>query len=270
MLGRMISRVPPLAGIAALVIAFAGCAGVPTESADSGASPSGAAATAETTAPRSEGSAARSAAATESKRAESSTASAASAKTDPDGPRSSWRAERDSQREARAASSGGSPDNARLLEQLNDASRELATLRAANAKLRAERAAPAAASSSSATTSAARNDPTDDKLAMSLKSYAQFKQEMATVFTDLERLRKENVALSSNLKSAVDQAEQARSAMARLEADLRSEKKSRAEAELAATQLREQLRSIARALSAAGLSVDKLAANAENSGAKSR
>ena len=69
--------------------------------------------------------------------------------------------------------------------------------------------------------------------------------------------------MSSQLKTAVEQADRARAAMARLEADLRAEQKSRAEAEKTVVQLRDQLRAVARAVSAAGLSADKLSGAAE-------
>ncbi len=251
----MTSRALPLAGVAAFVFALGGCASTSTESTDgttSSSSPSSSAATQET--------ASSSRTAAEPKRSEGASTSTAATKAEADSPRSSWRAERDTQREARAASSGGGADSAKLVEQLNEASRELASLRAANAKLRAEKAAPPAPAAS---TSVAKNDALDDKLAQSMKSYGQFRQEMTTLLADLERLRKENAGLSSNLKSAVEQADQARAAMARLETELRAEKRSHADAERVTAQLRDQLRAIAKALAAAGLSADKLAANAE-------
>jgi chromosome segregation ATPase len=185
-----------------------------------------------------------------------------------DTPRSTWRAER----EARAASanansssggrssssssemrSAGSGDVAKLTEQLTAAAKELASLRAANAKLRAERGQSVAVSQSSA-----KADPVDEKIAGSLKSYAAFKQEVAAIFAETERVRQENTALASNLKLAVEQAEKARAAMARLEQDLRAERRSNDELEKTVTQLRDQLRAVARAVSAAGLSVEKL------------
>jgi chromosome segregation ATPase len=148
-----------------------------------------------------------------------------------------------------------------LVQQLGDASKELATLRAANAKLRAERAQPA-----KATPAAAPIDAADEKLSASLKSYAAFKQEVGNIFSEVERVRQENAAMSINLKTAVEQSERARAAMAGLEQDLRAEQKSRAEAEKAVAQLRDQLRAVARAVSAAGLSGEKLSGAAEAAG----
>jgi chromosome segregation ATPase len=153
------------------------------------------------------------------------------------------------------------------VEQLNDATRELATLRAANAKLRAERSQPASASAASSITSrsdATRSDPADEKLAASMKSYSQFRQEMLGLLADIERMRRENAGLNSDLKAALAQADQARNAMNRLEADLRAERKSRAEAEHTAAQLREQLRSIGKALTSAGLNPEKFSGTSDS------
>lgn len=145
-----------------------------------------------------------------------------------------------------------------MVQQLGDASKELATLRAANAKFRAERVQPAKAAPA-----AAPIDPADGKLSTSLKSYAAFKQEVGNIFSEVERVRQENAGLSSQLKTAVEQADRARVATARLEADLRAEQKSRAEAEKSVAQLRDQLRAVARAVSPAGLSVETLSGAAE-------
>lgn len=98
----------------------------------------------------------------------------------------------------------------------------------------------------------------DEKISGSLKSYAAFKQEVAAIFAETERVRQENASLASNLKLAVEQADATRAAMARLEQDLRAERKTSAELEKTVAQLREQLRAVARAVSAAGLNVEKL------------
>jgi len=170
--------------------------------------------------------------------------------------------------ERRATSGGGtSAEMAKLVDQLNEAARELATLRTANAKLRAEqgRSRPAAA-----VEPAPKADPTDQRLAASLKSYAQFKQEMASLLAEVERLRKNTAESSGDLKTALEEARQAKATVARLEDDLRSEKRLRQEAEKNVAQLREQLRAIARAMSEAGLSAEKLKAQAEGSSSRGR
>jgi chromosome segregation ATPase len=144
---------------------------------------------------------------------------------------------------------------------LGEATRELATLRAANAKMRAERASPPKPAAASF-----KPDPTDEKLSSSLKSYVSFKEEVANIFSEIDRVKQENAGLSSSLKAAVEQADQARATMARLEKEMRAEQRSRQEAEKTVAELREQLRAVARAVSAAGLSVDKLTTNAESAG----
>src|SRR5205823_6379016 len=82
-------------------------------------------------------------------------------------------------RDTRTASTGSDASKSDLVTQLNEASRELAALRAANAKLRAERSnAPSTTAASSMTAApAARSTPADDKLNQTLRSYTQFKQE---------------------------------------------------------------------------------------------
>ncbi len=198
-----------------------------------------------------------------------------------DEPRSTWRAER----EARAASAnatagsilgGGANssanssasvatlrpapagDSSRLAEQLTSATKELAALRAANAKLRAEKAP-----SATVVATAVKPDSSEDKLTGSMKSYSAFKQEVTTLLAEMDRVRQENVALSSNLKAAVVQADEARAALGQLEKDLSAERKARLEAEKSIAQLRDQLRAVARAVSAAGLNVEKISGGAE-------
>lgn len=142
----------------------------------------------------------------------------------------------------------------RLVEQLNAATRELATLRASNAKLKVSAARPA-------TPKVVREpEPTDAKLTASLHSYAQFKQELAGFFADLEKLRTDNAALSADLKEATAGSQAAKASLAKLESELQFEKDARAQAEDTITKLREQLRAVADAVAAAGLSFDKVPA----------
>jgi nucleoid-associated protein YgaU len=160
--------------------------------------------------------------------------------------------ERSSAREAGSSSESGT-SNARLVAQLNEASRELATLRAANARLRAE-GGRASESSSRAST---RNDPVDEKLAASVKSYSQFKQDLAAFMAEMEKSRSESSALNTQLKEASRRADDAKAALTRLEVELRKERNARIDAEQAASKLREQLRAIGRAMASAGVNVDK-------------
>ena len=259
----------PLVG----VLALGGCASVSTENSELSSSSSGAAIASGEEAPAS-----RSATATG--KVDSLAEKPAIAAAGADTPRSTFRAEREARaatatnatsatatnavRATNQAASSSDPrasttgETAKLIQQLGDASKELATLRAANAKFRAERAQPAKAAPA-----AALIDPADEKLSASLKSYAAFKQEVGNIFSEVERVRQENAGLSSQLKTAVEQSDRARAATARLEADLRAEQKSRVEAEKTVMQLRDQLRAVARAVSAAGLSVEKLSGAAE-------
>lgn len=185
--------------------------------------------------------------------------------------RSESRAEPRSEASARPASAGtagreaggGEKGDRDLVAQLNEASRELAALRVANAKLKAERSAPAARSGES---SGSRLDPAEERLAASLKSYTAMKQELAAFLADIERSRADNAAASTRLKEALARAEDAGGTVARLEKELRAERRARAEAEQAAAKLEEQLRVIARALANAGLSVDKLAGAKDSAG----
>lgn len=149
------------------------------------------------------------------------------------------------------------------MTQLNEATRELATLRAANAKLRAEKSsapAPApAASSSSSSSTASRSTPADDKLNQTLRSYAQFRQELAAIVADIEKLRSDNATLSSQLKEASTKAQQASSAAAKFEKDLAAERAARVDAEKTIISLREQLRAVAKAVKEAGVPLDPAA-----------
>lgn len=145
----------------------------------------------------------------------------------------------------------------RLVAQLNDATREIATLRATNAKLKAGTSAATPAPT------VREPDPADAKLAASVKSYAQFRNDLATMFADLEKLRAENAALTTQLKEASSGSKDVKatiakleselkvekSAAAKLESELKAEKAARVQAEQSATKLREQLRVVASAVS---------------------
>jgi hypothetical protein len=161
--------------------------------------------------------------------------------------------------ESRRSAAGGA-DSARLAAQLDEATRELATLRAAQARAGTERARPAA------TREVVKPEAADEKLSASLKSYAQFKHEMAVFFTEMERVKKENAELGAALKSAEIELKDVRASVVKIEGELRAEKRSRTAADESVAQLRDQLRAIGRALAAAGLSAEKLAADALPSG----
>ena len=153
-----------------------------------------------------------------------------------------------------SAEPAANPETAKLIAQLNDASRELAILRATNARLTAERDRSRDRSSSRVSEPVVRTDPADEKLGASLKSFAALKQELSSFVTEMEQLRSDNASFNSRLKEAQARADDAQSSLARLERELRAEKRSRQEAQQAAASLQEQLRAVARAVSSAGLS----------------
>lgn len=162
----------------------------------------------------------------------------------------SRREERSSPIMARDSRSGTETGRAELVAQLNEVTRELATLRATNAKLRAEREAP----SSSSSTFRARAEPADDKLNSTLRSYTQFKQELSGIVADMEKLRADNASLNTQVKELKAKSDNnAAASVARLERELQAERAARAEAERTATSLRDQLRAVARAVNAAGV-----------------
>ncbi len=199
-------------------------------------------------------------------------------------PRSSWREgrgsttareSRDSRDERAAADTGsrreaGAATAARSgaadpVAQLTEVSRELAALRVANAKLKSERdralqAGSNARAAEPAARAEARVDPADEKIAEILKSYGNFKQELAAYVAGIEKAKQENAAANAKVKDAAARADEAKADVARLERDLRAERRARAEAETTVKKLQEQLGVIAQALEKAGLSVDKLGA----------
>ena len=150
----------------------------------------------------------------------------------------------------RPADSGMSASE--LVAQLNETSRELATLRASNAKLKFERSRPAAAR----VETVVHPEANDEKLTASFPNYSQFKRDLAGFLDETEKLRAENGALNTQLTALTAQVREAQAQLEPLQAEVLAQKDSRERAEQAEQKLREQLRTIARALAAAGLSLD--------------
>jgi hypothetical protein len=170
---------------------------------------------------------------------------------------------------ATAAPAAGRSNSADTTAQLTEVSRELAALRVANAKLRAERdkalqAGGTGRAAEPAPRTEVRPDAADEKIAEILKSYGNFKQELAAYVAGIERSKQEAAAASAKVKDAAARADDAKAEVARLERDLRAERRARADAEATAKTLQEQLRVIAQALEKAGLSVEKLGAATES------
>ncbi len=132
----------------------------------------------------------------------------------------------------------------RLVEKLNETSRDLATLRANYAKLQTERN-EAVATAGEATTLKARLGQTEEKLASALRTYTELQDEVTRLRTDVTRTRAENVALGEQVKTITAQNEQAQAALAQLNTDLLAQKDARFRAEQDAETLRTELKTVA-------------------------
>ena len=132
----------------------------------------------------------------------------------------------------------------RLVEKLNETTRELGALRASYAKLQAERN-EAVASAGETTALKARLGQTEEKLAASLRTYTELQEEVARLRTDVDRTRAENIALGAQVKIITAQNEQAQAALAQLNIDLLAQKDARLRAEQDAETLRTELKNAA-------------------------
>lgn len=132
----------------------------------------------------------------------------------------------------------------RLTQQLNESSRELATLRAGYAQLQIERDT-ATASAREAEALRSQLGVTEEKLAVSLRNFTELQQEIGRLRTEVDRTRAENLALGEQVKAATVQNEEAQAALAQLNTQLFAQKDARARAEQDAETLRTQLRSVA-------------------------
>jgi nucleoid-associated protein YgaU len=132
----------------------------------------------------------------------------------------------------------------RLVEKLNETSRELGVLRAGYAQLQLERNR-AVATAAEATALKARLGATEEQLANSLRTYTQLQEEVTRLRTDVDRTRTENVALGEQVKTITAQNEQAQAALAQLNTDLLAQKDARFRAEQDAETLRTELKTAA-------------------------
>ncbi len=142
--------------------------------------------------------------------------------------------------------------SAELLALLNETSRELGTLRANNAKLRAERSR----FTTPRVETIVKPEANDERLTASVRSFGQFKQELAGFLDEAEKFRVENAALSKQVAALTEQVREAQGQLEPVKAEALVQREAREQAELAVEKLRDQLRAIAKALSAAGLSLD--------------
>ncbi len=132
----------------------------------------------------------------------------------------------------------------RLVEKLNETSRELTLLRTSYAQLQTERNR-AVATTGEAAALKARLGATEEQLASSLRNYTQLQEEVVRLRTDVDRTRTENVALGEQVKTITAQNEQAQAALAQLNTDLLAQKDARFRAEQDAATLRSELKSAA-------------------------
>ncbi len=132
----------------------------------------------------------------------------------------------------------------RLVEKLNETSRELNLLRAGYAQLQTERNR-AVATAAEATALKARLGATEEQLATSLRNYTQLQEEVTRLRTDVDRTRTENLALGEQVKTITAQNEQAQAALAQLNTDLLTQKDARLRAEQDAETLRSELKTAA-------------------------
>lgn len=131
---------------------------------------------------------------------------------------------------------GPGANSSDLVARLNEATRELATLRASYARLQTERTAGAAS------TPATGLGELEEKLAASLRNYTQLQEENARLKSDLDRTRSENTTLGDQLRQVAAQNEQSRQALDMLNGELLAQKEARTRAEQAAEAVRTQLK----------------------------
>jgi nucleoid-associated protein YgaU len=130
----------------------------------------------------------------------------------------------------------------RLVEKLNETTKELAALRANYAQLQSERtSSPSATAENAALRS--RLGETEEKLAASLRNYTQLQDEIGRLKAEVDRTRDENLTLTAQVKTITAQNEQAQAALAQLNTDLLAQKDARLRAEQDAETLRTALRS---------------------------
>lgn len=132
----------------------------------------------------------------------------------------------------------------RLVERLNETSKELATLRASYAQLQTERN-QAVASAAEANTLRSRLGATEEKLAEALRTYTDLQGEVTRLRTDVDKTRQENVALTEKVRTVTVQSEEAKAALAQLNTELLTQKDARLRAEQDAATLRTELATVA-------------------------
>ena len=132
----------------------------------------------------------------------------------------------------------------RLVDKLNETSRELATLRANYAQLQTDRN-QAVATAAEANNLRSQLGATEEKLAGALRTYTVLQGEVTRLRTDVDQTRAENVALSEKVRTVTGQSQEAQAALAQLNTELLSQKDARLRAEQDAATLRTELATVA-------------------------
>lgn len=131
-----------------------------------------------------------------------------------------------------------------LIARLQESARELTTLRANYAQLKAERD-QAIASAGEAPALKAKLGETEEKLAASLRTHTELQQEVTRLRGDVARTRDENASLTVEVKKITADNQQAQAALAQLNTDLLAQKEARQLAELDAETFRSELKAVA-------------------------
>jgi nucleoid-associated protein YgaU len=131
----------------------------------------------------------------------------------------------------------GAANSTDLAQRLDEATRELATLRANEAKLQSEGSAPASGN----IVSPQHVAELEAKLASSAREQAQLQEANARLRTELDRARAENATLAESLRSMTGRHEQAQAALAQLNAELSAQKQTRAESATGAAREKDRI-----------------------------
>ncbi|MES2695297.1 MAG: LysM peptidoglycan-binding domain-containing protein [Verrucomicrobiota bacterium] len=132
----------------------------------------------------------------------------------------------------------------RLVDKLNETSKELAELRASYAKLLADRSQDLLAVTET-TGLKAQLGAAEEKLATTLRGYTELQEEVSRLKTEVATTRTENVALSEQVKTITAENKEAQTALAQLNQDLLAQKEARTRAEQDAETLRTELKTAA-------------------------
>lgn len=131
----------------------------------------------------------------------------------------------------------------KLVEKLNETTRELAALRANYSRLQTERSQGLAPDDAKALQG--RLGEAEEKLAGSLRAYTELQEEISKLRGEVARTQAENVTLSQQVKVATAENQQAQAALAQLNKDLLAQSEARTRAEEDVAILSTELKSVA-------------------------